>query len=160
MFPSVNALMLGGRWHLSEHKSHVGVVTGQLVWRCHARPPPPSHHVLRNTCMQILPLVEMFCKWELQEDCGNLRALMLRFDPELELESHELGRSLLGMIQNDDTGIDGVHRLLDSGVQANPFDDLRARLAAAEVALRDLQPQVLVYTYYFMHTHIALILCN
>ena len=65
--------------------------TGQLVWRRHANSPLPSHHMLRTTCMQILPLVEMFCRWELQEDCGNLRALMHRFDSESELQSTELG---------------------------------------------------------------------
>jgi hypothetical protein len=85
---------------------------------------------------------------------------MLRFDSERELETHELGRSLLGMIQNDDTGIDGVHRLLEFGIQANPFDALRTRLVAAETAIRELQPQVLLYTYYLMHTHIVSKCCN
>lgn len=116
--------------------------------------------MIRATCMQILPLVEMYCKWELQEDCSNLHALMLRFDSERELETHELGRSLLGMIQNDDTGIDGVHRLLEFGIQANPFDALRTRLAAAETAIRLLQPQVLLCTYSLMHTHIVSKCCN
>ena len=53
----------------------------------------------------------MFCKWELQEDCTNLRALMLRFDSEEELDSHELGRSLLFMVRNEDVDVDGLPTL-------------------------------------------------
>lgn len=53
--------------------SDVCAVTGQLVWRRHRGPNPPSHHALRGTCVQLLPLLEMYCKWELQEDCSNLR---------------------------------------------------------------------------------------
>ena len=74
--------------------------TGQMVWRRHTHLPLPPRQVIRNTCVQLLPLVEMYLKWELEnctkeEDCTNLRALMLRFDSETELESNELGRSLL-----------------------------------------------------------------
>ena len=65
---------------------------------------------------------------------------MLRFDSESELRSHELGRSLLCMIQNDNTDFDGVHGLVESAVQANPFTELTARLSAAKVTLRGLQP--------------------
>lgn len=55
--------------------------------------------------MQLLPLVEMYCKWELKEDCSNLQELMLQFDSEAELETHELGRSLLHMLRDDDIGL-------------------------------------------------------
>jgi len=55
--------------------------------------------------MQLLPLVEMYCRWELLEDCSNLEALMWRFDSEAELESNDLGRALLFMIRNDEDGL-------------------------------------------------------
>ena len=75
------------------------------MWRRHESASNPSHHALRATCMQLLPLVEMYCKWELQEDCTNLRALMLCFDSEVALETHELGRSMLLMLDDDDNGL-------------------------------------------------------
>jgi hypothetical protein len=46
----------------------------------------------------------MYCKWELEEDCSNLWALMLRFDSEADLETHDLGRSLLLMLRSDGPG--------------------------------------------------------
>ena len=49
--------------------------------------------------------MEMFCRWELLEDCNDLQGLLVRFDSEAELESHELGRALLFMIRNDDSGL-------------------------------------------------------
>lgn len=92
--------------------------------------------------MQLLPLVEMYCKWELEEDCSDLRALMLRFDSEEELKSHELGRSLLFMLRNEDVGPDifpnrdrNIHR-------SDPFGDIRERLQAADLAIHGLQSQV------------------
>lgn len=93
--------------------------SGQLVWRRHARFPPPSHHALCTTCMHILPLVEMHCKWELQEDCSNLGALMLRFDSESELESNALGRSFLHMIRDDDSGMPGTNAQHSPDVSIN-----------------------------------------
>ena len=93
--------------------------------------------------MQLLPLVEMYCKWELEEDCSDLRSLMLRFDSEEDLESHELGRSLLFMLRDDDVGLHiypahgrNIHR-------SNPFDDIMERLQAANLAIHGLQTQVL-----------------
>ena len=115
---------------------------GQLVWAGHLQSPPPSHHALRTTCMQLLPLVEMYCKWELQEDCSDLGALMLRFDSESELQSHELGRSLLFMIRNDDTGLPILQRQDSVGIPVNPFDVIRERLAAVDLAINDLRPHV------------------
>ena len=93
--------------------------------------------------MQLLPLVEMYCRWVLEEDCSNLRALMLRFDNERELESHELGQSLLMMIRDDDdNGLDRLQSRIHSNVAPNPFDAIRAGLAAVDVAFRGIQPQV------------------
>ena len=112
------------------------------MWRRYVHMPPPSHHAIRTTCMQLLPLVEMYCKWVLEEDCTNLHGLMCRFDSELELESHELGRSLLFMIRDDDVGL--ISTPLPAPVQVvdNPFNDVRERLAAAAMAIRELHPQV------------------
>lgn len=117
--------------------------SGQLVWRYLLRLPSPTHHEVRAKCMQLLPLVEMYCKWVLEEDCSNLRALMLRFDNERELESHELGQSLLMMIRDDDdNGLDRLPSRIHSNVAPNPFDAIRAGLAAVDVAFRGIQPQV------------------
>ena len=92
--------------------------------------------------MQLLPLVEMYCKWVLEEDCTDLRALMLRFDSEQDLESHELGRSLLCMLRDDDIGLHMLQSRMPVQDMRNPFDLLRERLAAAAVAIRDLHGQV------------------
>lgn len=115
------------------------------MWRHHTNLPPPSPQVIRNTCMQLLPIVEMYCRWELEEDCADLQALLLRFDSEEELESHELGRSLLYMVRDNE---DGLHRfpLHESTVlRANPFDDIRQRLEAVDVAIHGLQSKVRVH---------------
>ena len=118
-------------------------VAGQLVWRRHCELPPPSHHVLRATCMRILPLVEMYCKWELEEDCTNLRSLMHRFDSEAALESHSLGQSLLSMLRDDDSGFETFPVQVPTYVaRPNPFDAVRERLAVAASAIRGLQAQV------------------
>ena len=84
----------------------------------------------------------MYCKWDLQEDCSSLRNLMLRFDSELELESHELGRNLLSMVRDDDVGFTSVPCPVPSIGVASPFDAVRERLAAAALAIRGLRPQV------------------
>lgn len=65
----------------------------------------PSHRAVCATCAQLLPLIEMYCKWELQEDYSNLWELMLRFDSEADLATHDLGRSLLLMLHDDDAGM-------------------------------------------------------
>ena len=115
---------------------------GQLVWQRHLNLPPPSHHVLRATCMQLLPLVEMYCRWELEEDCSNLRGLMLRFDSESGLESHSLGCSLLSMIRDDGIDFDTLPPRMPIVAQLNPFDTVRQRLATTALAIRDLHTQV------------------
>lgn len=92
--------------------------------------------------MELLPLVEMYCYYELQEDCTNLRSLMLRFDSERELETCELGRSLLHMLRDDDEGMDFSSRRLHLDVPSNPFDAIKGRIADIDVAFRALQPQV------------------
>ena len=116
--------------------------SGQIVWRRHSRVPPPSHHALRTTCMHILPLVEMYCKWELQEDCSDLGALLLRFDSTSELQSNALGRSLLHMIREDDSGLPVTHSHRSPDVPMNPFNAIRERLVEMDMAIQELQPQV------------------
>lgn len=112
------------------------------MYRRHSAAAHTSHHLLRATCMQILPLVEMYCRWVLEEDCSNLHDLMTRFDSEVELEAHELGRSLLFMIRHDDMGFEGLPRRDAPEASINPFADIRKRLAAVNSSIRDLHPQV------------------
>lgn len=114
------------------------------MWRRHVHSPFPSHHAVRATCTQLLPLVEMYCKWVLQEDCSSLRGLMLQFDSEEELESHELGRSLLDMVRDDDVGFVSVPQPVPLIATANLFDAFRDRLAAAGTAIRGLREQVIL----------------
>ena len=92
--------------------------------------------------MHLLPLVEMYCKWELQEDCTSLRDLMHRFDSEVELESHELGRSLLFMVREDVELFESLPQHEPLLPQYNPFDLVRERLAAAALAIQDVQQHV------------------
>ena len=92
--------------------------------------------------MQLLPLVEMYCKYELQEDCIGLRELMVRFDSESELRSHELGRSLLCMVREDDENLDILPRPMPFVSRENPFDVVRERLLAAGTAITLLREQV------------------
>lgn len=115
---------------------------GQLVWRRHRGSSTPSHHALRATCMELLPLLEMYYRWELEEDCGNLRTLMVRFDSEASLEMHELGRSLLLMIRDDDIGLQFPPTHQESVAPSNPFDAIRGRLAAVDLAFQSLHAQV------------------
>lgn len=122
--------------------SMLWIVAGQLVWRRHTGQARPSRRVLRNTCAHLLPLVEMFCKWVLQEDCSDLQSLMHRFDSESDLESHELGRSLLYMIRDEDMGLHTLPTPPSFIAPVNPFDAVHERLAAAELAIRVLRPQV------------------
>lgn len=84
----------------------------------------------------------MYCKWELQDDCSNLRELMVRFDSEAELETHELGRSLLLMLRDDDAGMPMYTQRMVCDAPSNPFDSIRSRLAAIDTAFRAFQPQV------------------
>ena len=92
--------------------------------------------------MKLLPLVERYCKWELQEDCTNLRDFMLRFDSEEELESHALGRSLLFMVRDDEGGLDGLPRSERVAAPTDPFRVVRERLAAVDSAIQGLQQHV------------------
>lgn len=92
--------------------------------------------------MRLLPLLEMFCKWKLQDDCTNLRALMARFDSESDLQSTELGRSLLAMIQDDDDGLYNLPHLATIDSPVNPFSVVRERLASVDLAMRGLHPYV------------------
>jgi hypothetical protein len=119
---------------------------GQLVWRRLHLCPSPSPHAIRTTCMQLLPLVEMFCRWELQEDCSNLEVLMERFESVAELESHDLGRSLLCMVRDEDDGFRSYserrHPPTIPQATVDAFHEVRQRLAAVDIAFQGLQPQV------------------
>ena len=128
--------------------SIMSVCAGQLVFRRHRGPCIPSHHAIRATCMQLLPFVEMHYKWELEEDCSNLRAHMLRFDFEAHLERHELGRSLLLMIQDDEAGLEIPAMAVGSAATTSTFDAIRARLAAVDDVFQCLQAQVLLAKYF------------
>lgn len=67
---------------------------------------------------------------------------MLRFDSESELESHELGRSLLSMIRDDDIGHVNLPIRASALPHASPFHLVRERLASAGLAIRALHAQV------------------
>ena len=86
----------------------------------------------------------MYCRWELQEDCTDLRALMQQFDSETELESHELGRSLLFMLHDEETYIDRFPQHVPIVARENPFDTIRDRLFVLGMAIQDLCPQVIL----------------
>ena len=104
--------------------------------------------------MQLLPLVEMYCRWELEEDCTDLQALMLWFDSEVDLESHELGRSLLFMVWDEDPGIDSLRWHVHSASRANPFHAVRERLVAVDLAFQDLHAHVhSIYNFSYICGH-------
>lgn len=69
---------------------------------------------------------------------------MRRFDSEIELESHALGRSLLLLVRDGDSdaGLEHLSRRTHIVAPANPFDALRARLATVDIAIRGLHAQV------------------
>ena len=117
---------------------------GILVWQRHSHGPPPTQHAIRTSCMHLLPLVEMYCKWELEEDCSDLRALMHRFDSESELESHELDRSLLFMLRDDEEGLLDSPRHTISVQPGNPFAAVTERLEATRMSILGLHSQVCV----------------
>lgn len=141
-----------GSWGIRLADPTACPVAGQLVWRRHAARSSPSPHAIRATCMELLPLVEMFCRWELLEDCNDLQGLLERFDSEAELDTHELGRALLFMIRNDKSGLPTsspkVHPGAPAHNVADPFESVRERLAAVDSAIRTLQPQVLGFLGY------------
>lgn len=112
------------------------------MWSRHVGLHPPTAQDVRNLCTQLLPLLEMYCRWELEEDCTDLRALMRRFDSETDLESHELGRSLLFMIRDEETHIDRLPQHVPIVVRDNPFDAIRDRLSVLGMAIQELRPQV------------------
>ena len=78
---------------------------------------------------------------------------MLRFDSEQELESHELGRSFLFMVREDDVGFESFPQNDNLINPSNPFDVVKERLAAIDLAFRELQPQVHVVIAFFSRFH-------
>ena len=94
--------------------------------------------------MQLLPLVEIFCKWELQEDCTDLVSLMHRFDSQHELESHALGRALLAMLADEGGCFENAPEAAPIAARPSPFDIVRERLAPAASAIRHLQVQAYI----------------
>ena len=139
------ALLRGCSW-IGDASELVECRAGQLVWARHAGRPTPSPHAIRVTCMQLLPLLEMYYRWELEEDCSNLQALLLRYDSEAELESHDLGRALLHMVWDDGDGLpqQPSRKFAQEPhvVVVNPFQAFREQLAAVDSAFCTLQPQV------------------
>lgn len=69
---------------------------------------------------------------------------MQRFDSELELETHDLGRSLLLMVRSEDVDLCELQSPVARVARVNPFDYVRERLSAATSAIRGLQDQVLL----------------
>ena len=67
---------------------------------------------------------------------------MLRFDSEAALEQDVLGRSLLLMIRDEDTGLEIVPPLPHFERRVNPFDAVRSKLSANDLAFRGLRAQV------------------
>ena len=53
-----------------------------------------------------------------------------------------MGRSLLSMVNDDDEGFDNLPCLQTIDPPLNPFDVVRERLAAVDLAMHDLQPHV------------------
>ena len=126
---------------LTSPPSHL--LAGRLVWRRFASDSTPSHHAVRATCVQILPLIDMYCKYVLQEDNTNLWGLMVRYDCEADLASHNLGRSMLAMIHDDyDEAPQIVPPRVHRPTSVSPFDAIRSTLAAMDVALQTMRPQV------------------
>ena len=99
--------------------------------------------------MQLLPLVEMYCRWDLQEDCSDLQALVQRFDSVSDLESHDLGRSLLRMVRDEEDGLlaysERRHVEPSPQLGTDPFGAVRARLASVDLAFQGLQAQVHIF---------------
>jgi hypothetical protein len=106
----------------------------------------------------------MYCKWELQEDCSDLWQLMLRFDSEADLRSHNLGRSMLEMCRDDDAGLHQMLPLGRSATASDPFEAIRTTLAAVDTAFQAMQPQVhvgvVVHSSWSSPQMLLLPLCN
>lgn len=68
--------------------------------------------------------------------------MMLRFDTEASLEMHELGRSLLLMIRDDDIGTQFAQAQQQFVAPVDPFAAIRGRLAAVDLTFQSLHAQV------------------
>lgn len=69
---------------------------------------------------------------------------MLRFDSEADLGTHDLGRLLLLMLCSDGHGQELRPQRMHFDRPQNPFEAIRTRLAAIDVAFQGLQAQVLL----------------
>lgn len=67
---------------------------------------------------------------------------MLRFDSEALLETDVLGRALLLMVRDDDEGLQMSSRRLQVVAPVDPFQAIRSRLSAVDIAFQGLQAQV------------------
>ena len=76
----------------------------------------------------------------------RLQALLLRYDSEAELESHDLGRALLHMVWDDGDELPQQPSRQFAQephvVVVDPFQAFREQLAAVDSAFRTLQPHV------------------
>jgi hypothetical protein len=73
---------------------------------------------------------------------------MVRFNSEVELESHNLGRSLLFMVRDDADGIDTLPARVPLMPTTSPFDEVRERLSAAGHAIRVMHEQVQLQPFF------------
>lgn len=66
---------------------------------------------------------------------------MVRFDSEAALEANDLGRSMLQMLHDDDSGFNILPIPTHFSTHVNPFDEFRCSLASVDTAIQALQPQ-------------------
>ena len=114
----------------------------QIVWHHDERLLNARHQSIYATCLHVLPLVEMFCNWEFQEDCSDLKAVMLRYDSESELGlmcSDNRFCPCFGMMtEASNTNLETLtsHEVID------PFREIRERLANVDATFGALVVQV------------------
>lgn len=89
--------------------------------------------------MDILPLAEMYLRWDLQEDVCDLHSLMELLKCEDELHSHEFGQSFLLMIASDVGGIKGPSNRIRVAMLIDCFLEMRQRPHVANNVLIEYQ---------------------
>ena len=79
---------------------------------------------------------------------------MERFESVSELESHDLGRSLLFMVRDEDDGFreyfERRHAESVPHTNVDVFDAVRASIHAVDLAFQGLQPQVHIAVGYML----------